>query len=377
MCDLVVGRNFEPMPRPRVTNVRKAVATFPQFTAVGCSEWEPWTWKHLSDSAIVALTDIGMAMEILSLHPQQCKLDILKLLPKPTRGLRAIGILPTLLRACARFDVIRCWQLSNARDYFWSEAGRGSEKAVWWESLRRVLCAARYAGGDLLLDLFECFERVHVIAFRSALRLQFPPLLLKWFFQAFRHARVTQWQGAVSDAAETARGIVAGCGAATAMLRVVLIPTLAEFSAHYASMGLKVHADDIACRYESPELETMLFPKMAVDQLLSDLSAHSDLRVRWDKFLVVSTHVKLAKRFAQYWAERCQGVSRGCVAGRGPECPATRWKSQAEGKAQIADSSSQEVEAMACAGSKPFRIMSGGAGQHEEWCQWSGAGTRG
>ena len=46
-----------------------------------------------------------------------------------------------------------------------------------------------------------------------------------------RHPRLIQWQGAVSDAAaETARGIVAGCGAAVAMLRAVLIPTLDEFS---------------------------------------------------------------------------------------------------------------------------------------------------
>ena len=83
----------------------------------------------------------------------------------------------------------------------------------------------------------------------------------------------------MSEAAVTARGIVAGCGAAMAMLRAVLIPTLGEFSVHCASTGLKVSADDIACRYEAPELETLLFPRMAVDKLVCDLSAHSGLGV--------------------------------------------------------------------------------------------------
>ena len=109
---------------------------------------------------------------------------------------------------------------------------------------------------------------------------------------------MTQWQGAASDSAETARGIVAGCSAAMAMLRAVLTPTLDEFSVHYSSMGLKVFADDIACRYEAPELETMMFPRMAVDQQVSDLSVHAGLGVSWDKFLVVSTHVKLLAIFA-------------------------------------------------------------------------------
>ena len=82
----------------------------------------------------------------------------------------------------------------------------------------------------------------------------------------------------------TARGIVAGYGAAIAMLRAVIIPTLDEFSVHYTSMGLKVYADDIACRYEAPELETLLFPRMAVDQLVCDLAAQSGLRVSWTSF---------------------------------------------------------------------------------------------
>ena len=43
----------------------------------------------------------------------------------------------------------------------------------------------------VLLDLFKCFERVlHVIAFKNALRLQFPPLLPKWVFLSYRHPRL-------------------------------------------------------------------------------------------------------------------------------------------------------------------------------------------
>ena len=226
----------EPLPSPSLSEVRKAIQSFPMFTAVGYDEWEPWTWRHLSDGAIDALIDIGVAMENMMVHPSQCKLNILKLLPKPAGGYRTIGILPTLLRIWCRTrrEFIRCWQSSNARDYFWGDAGRGSEKAVWWESLANESCVLNGRQAvSVLLDLFKCFERVlHVIAFKNALKLQFPPLLLRWVFVSYRHPRLLQWQGVVSETAVTARGIVAGCGAAMAMLRAVIIPTLDEFSVH-------------------------------------------------------------------------------------------------------------------------------------------------
>ena len=100
------------------------------------------------------------------------------------------------------------------------------------------MCVLRGAQAvSVLLDPFKCFESVlHVIAFRSALRSQFPPMLLKWVFQAYRQPRLIQWQGAVSASVVAERGIVAG-GAAMAMLRAVLIPTLDELSVHYSSMG--------------------------------------------------------------------------------------------------------------------------------------------
>ena len=111
-------------------------------------------------------------------------------------------------------------------------------------------------------------------------------------------------------------------------------------------MGLKVYADDIACRYEAPELETLLFPRMAVDQLVSDLAAQSGLGVSWDKFLVVASHIKLAKQAFRAVLDRswCEGVSRGSVAGRGLERWAAWIQSQAEGQAQAVHASCKKVE---------------------------------
>ena len=204
----------EPLPRPTLSEVRKAIRSFSMFTAVGHDEWEPWTWRHLSDGAIEALIDIGLAMENMMVHPRQCKLNILKLLPKPAGGYKIIGILPTLLRMWCRIrrEFIRCWQITNARSYFWGDAGRGSEKAVWWESLANESCVLKGRQAvTVLLDLFKCVERVlHVTAFKNALMLQFPPLFLKWVFLSL--SLLVQWQGAVPETAATASGIVAGCG---------------------------------------------------------------------------------------------------------------------------------------------------------------------
>ena len=339
----------EPLPRPTLSEVRKAIRSFPMFTAVGNDEWEPWSWRHLSDGAIEALIDVGLAMENMMAHPRQCKLNILKLLPKPAGGYRTIGILPTLLRIWCRTrrEFIRCWQITNARDYFWGDAGRGSEKAVWWESLANESCVLNGRQAvTVLLDLFKCFERVlHVIAFKNALKLQFPPLLLRWVFLSYRHPRLLQWQGAVSETAVTARGIVAGCGAAMAMLRSVMIPTLDEFSVQYASMGLKVYADDIACRYEAPELGTLLFPRMAVDQLVCDLSAHSGLGCQLGQVsgccLTCQTRQAFRAVLGRSW---CEGGCKSCVAGRGCERWAAWNQGQADGQAQAVNDSRTKVE---------------------------------
>ena len=112
MADLSGGQMHEPLPRPSLTEARKAIRTFPTFTAVGGDEWEPWTWRHLSDGAIEALTDIGMAMENMMVHPRSANSTFSSCCLKPTGGTGPSG-------CRTQRDFIRCWQLSNARSYFW------------------------------------------------------------------------------------------------------------------------------------------------------------------------------------------------------------------------------------------------------------------
>ena len=67
MCNLVVEQPFsESLPRSDVADVRKAIATFPRITAVGCDVWERWTWKHLSDR--VRYTFIQIAKKLIQKH---------------------------------------------------------------------------------------------------------------------------------------------------------------------------------------------------------------------------------------------------------------------------------------------------------------------
>ena len=125
---------------------------------------------------------------------------------------------------------------------------------------------------------------------------------------------------------------------------------------------LKVYANDIACQYEAPELETLLFPRMAVDQLVSDLAAQSGLDFSWDKFLVVASHVKLAKRFAQFWTERGVKAAAEVVSlevdvsgGR----PGTRAKQMT--RLKLLMRRAERLKRLPKAGAKPAGIMSGGA----------------
>ena len=117
---------------------------------------------------------------------------------------------------------------------------------------------------------------------------------------------------------------------------------------------LKVYADDIACRYELLSSRLCCFPEWRWTKKCAILLLKSGLGVSWDKFLVVASHLKLAKRFAKFWTERGgEGFSRGCVFGRGPERWAAWYQSQTEARLKLLTCRAKRV--------KPSRIMSGGA----------------
>ena len=99
-----------------------------------------------------------------------------------------------------------------------------------------------------------------------------------------------------------------------------------------------------------------------MDLLVCDLSAHSGLGVSWGKFLVVASHVKLAKRSALFWAERGVKASAGVVslgvdlsAGR----PDTRAKQRA--RLKLLTRRAKKLKRLHNDRAKPCRIMSGGA----------------
>ena len=146
-----------------------------------------------------------------------------------------------------------------------------------------------------------------------------------------------------------------------AMLRAVLIPTLDEFSVHYASMGLEMQMTLlVGTKLLSSRL--CCFPRMAVDQLVCDLAAQSRLGVSWDKFLVVASHVKLDKRFAQFWKDSgvkasAEVVSLGVDLSAGR--PGTRAKQRA--RLKLLMRRAKRVKRLHDAGAKLARIVSGGA----------------
>ena len=101
---------------------------------------------------------------------------------------------------------------------------------------------------------------------------------------------------------------------------------------------------------------------------MRDLAAQSGLGVSWDKFLVVASHVKLAKRCAQFWTER--GVKPFAeVVSLGVDVSALRPGTRAKQRARLKlwTRRAERVKRLHAAGAKPSRIMSC-AGQLEVRC---------
>ena len=107
-------------------------------------------------------------------------------------------------------DVVRAWQASYDRPFFYAGPRKGAQVASWKQAARAELASVcediAYAG--MLLDLVKAFERVpHDWLVRQASRYEYPLAILRLSIAAYRLARTIVVDGVCFSIILATRGI--------------------------------------------------------------------------------------------------------------------------------------------------------------------------
>jgi len=229
-------------------DLRQAAKSFPKHTGMGDDQIQPRLLEVLPDDILQLFAelvksrlagDVGAAITILMVF-----------IPKATGGFRPIGLFNALYRVAMRVraSAILAWEQSHANKSLFG--GKGSAPAdLVGGSLSIDMDAAKARGLDfaaVLLDVTKCYEYIgHQRLVERAVALEFPADVLGLAIRGYTAPRRVLLGDEVSVSVRATRSIVAGCTAATRLLRVFLIELVVEIEQGKWAITLRIWIDDL------------------------------------------------------------------------------------------------------------------------------------
>ena len=222
------------LPAVTAQCLRRAARSFKESTAIGVDGIPPRTVALLSDELLEVVADLVNRIEEGGRWPQSYSTAVLHLIPKLAGGRRPIGLLPTLVRLWerARKDVVRRWRSKETMPFSWAGKGKGSEAAVWQQSVRAEAATHRgHTTAAMMVDLVKAFESVPLWrVWEAGLRRGLPTRMLRLALEVCSFTRRLVFSRAFSEAVESLSAILAGGGMAVDLLALALEETVGEAS---------------------------------------------------------------------------------------------------------------------------------------------------
>ena len=109
-------------PPPSVQDLLAAVRSFPEGTAIGSDAFHPRVLLRVSEAALALILKLLCLCELTGTWPLAVNNILIALLPKPSGGLRPIGIFPSIIRIWMRLraPAIRLWERAHERPFFFA-----------------------------------------------------------------------------------------------------------------------------------------------------------------------------------------------------------------------------------------------------------------
>ena len=140
----------------------------------------------------------------------------------------------------------REWERAHDRSYFWAKAGSSAPESGYVQQLRAEIARAKgLQVGSTLLDLVKCYEKVlHWVLIRGAKEHGFPLVVVRLCLAVYAGPRAISAAGCVSSVVNLGTSIVAGCGFATTLLKVVLIRCFDAAQLAFPEVSYFAYVDD-------------------------------------------------------------------------------------------------------------------------------------
>ena len=218
----------DPLPDPVVEEVRASAKGFKRRTATSLDGFHVRHYGILEDAGLVELILIFRLLELVGNLPPQLRFTRIALIPKPAGGLRPIGLFASLYRIWGRVRRWHCeaWEAANRRRFFAAAKGNAAVSTVWRQGVANE-AAAGTDGMEALSVLWDgvkfyetfCHQKLRARALASG----FPIAILNLCLAAYKAARYITCGIWASKALYPSKGIIAGCFAATTLVKVYVL----------------------------------------------------------------------------------------------------------------------------------------------------------
>ena len=188
-------------------------------------------------------------MERTGRLPGQLRQLVVPLLEKASGGFRPIGVFPALYRVWMKLRRRECqaWEVRQDQSFFAMGKGRCTTDPVWRQAvLAEAATSQDQQAAVILWDLVKFYESIsHLKLWRAAKATGFPLAVLRLNLFAYRIGRHVALSGMTSKACFPRKGVVAGCGAATTLVKVLYLKAFLAFQGRHPQCSLDVFVDDL------------------------------------------------------------------------------------------------------------------------------------
>ena len=324
-----------PLPALTPRDLRKASQAFPVKTAGAPDGYHVRHFGLLSDGALEALAELIGLVEDLGVWPDQVAQLVVAMLEKPAGGFRPIGLFPALYRLWmkARVGLCRKWESTHDLPCFAMGKGRSATDTVWRQA---VLSEAAVGKGDqaavVLWDLVKFYESIsHARLLTESISLGYPLRLLRLNLAGYNFPRHLSLAGMTSQAVCAMQGVVAGCGAATTLVKVFYYRPFLDFGLRHPRVVMDVFIDDTQVASQGREELLVEDIVEATSDLASIIEGTLGSQISLPKAAVVASSNSVAAKLRRALKAKA-GAETYLAKNLGVDCSAARpraWRSRA------------------------------------------------
>ncbi len=313
-----VDRDYPEFPLPPISDERlmSISARFRGGTGLGMDALRPHHIALLSKSARKGLAAVLMAVERAGRWPAVVRWVTSVALGKKLGGARLIGLSTTLYRVWARLRYVDCRGVLEqriARPFFAAAPGRGADRAAFEMSLAAEAAEARDdTVAAASVDIEKFYEHITVADYaEGALRQGVPKCVVLLTAHLYLGPRVIRVDNAVSAPLFPRRSIVAGCGWATLLVRVMMLPSIDVFMVKLHDLagrwGVRIstciYVDDGVLMTTGARDPVVMVHTWAVKMLLAYVQTTLGKKVAKDKLACVASTAGLRERLGKSLGE--------------------------------------------------------------------------